>query len=220
MDDDALHELTAGYALDALDAGEARAYEQHLAHCPRCQQELATLSESASALAFAAEPAAPPAALRERILDAARAERSNVVPLRRSYASVGVRVLAVAASVAAVGLGIWNVVLHKRLDRSHEALRSVPLHGAAGSVVVGGDGQGTLVVAGLVAASGRQDLRGLGDPGRKGGSRPGSSRAGGSTIVVHLRRTLPSGAIVGVTVEKAGGANQPSAAPFITSAQV
>jgi anti-sigma-K factor RskA len=218
VDNNALHELTAGYALDALDASEERTYESHLAHCPRCQEELATLSASASALAFAAEPAEPPIALRERILEVARAERPNVVPLRPSYTSYGIRALAVAATVAAVGLGIWNVALHSRLDRSHEALRGIALHGAAGSVVVGPNGQGTLVVAGLKAPP----------PGktyeawviRDGKATPaGIFRSDGGTAVVHLRRPVPGGAIVGVTVEKAGGSTQPTSQPFITSAQ-
>ena len=219
MDDDALHELTAGYALDALDAADARAYEQHLAHCPRCQAELADLSAAAAALAYGAEPASPPAALRERILDAARAERSNVAPLRgRFRAENGLRALAVAASAAAVGLGIWNVVLHQQLDRSHEALRSVLLHGAAGSLVLGAGGQGTMVVANLVAAPAGKTYEawvienGKAEP-------AGIFEAGAKTIVVHLRRPVPSGAIVAVTIEREGGSQQPTARPFITSAQ-
>ena len=35
-----IHELTAGYALDALDADERWAYETHLAECKRCREEL------------------------------------------------------------------------------------------------------------------------------------------------------------------------------------
>ena len=217
MEDDALHELTAGYALDALEATEARAYEQHLAHCARCRHELAALSASAGALAFAAESAKPPAALRERILIAIRAERSNVVPLRgRFRADYGLRTLAVAASVAAIGLGVWNVVLQERLDRPDEALRSVLLHGATGSVLLGAGGQGTLVVADLVAAP----------PGKtyqawvieKGRAEPaGIFEAGAKTVVVHLGRPVPSGAIVAVTIEREGGSQQPTVRPLITS---
>ena len=119
MDDDALHELTAAYALDALEPVEALAYERHLAHCERCQAELAALSAAAGALAFGVDPAEPPAALRERILSEARAERSNVVPLqaygfyRRHYA----RVLAVAASTSAV----TSARLASSLPRDHGA---------------------------------------------------------------------------------------------------
>ncbi len=42
-----LHELSAAYALDALDSDERESYEAHLAGCEDCQRELATLSETA-----------------------------------------------------------------------------------------------------------------------------------------------------------------------------
>jgi anti-sigma factor RsiW len=67
MEADALHDLTAAYALDALDPEDARRYEAHLARCERCQDELAALSESASARAYATDAPAPPAELRARI---------------------------------------------------------------------------------------------------------------------------------------------------------
>ena len=34
MEADTIHELTAAYALDALDEREEREYEAHLARCP------------------------------------------------------------------------------------------------------------------------------------------------------------------------------------------
>jgi anti-sigma factor RsiW len=138
MADDAVHELSAAYALDALEPAEARAYEEHLAHCETCQRELAMLSATAGALALAAEPATPTPALRERILATARAERPNVVPLRPRARNYAMRALAVAATAAAVGLGIWNVALHNRLGRTHVE-----------AVVVD---RGTLVVTGLGTA--------------------------------------------------------------------
>jgi anti-sigma-K factor RskA len=221
MANDALHELTAGYALDALDAAESRAYERHLAHCPRCQEELAALSVGASALAFAAKTAEPSAALRERILEAAHAERPNVIPFRRpAYGFPRVTALvAVAASCAAIGLGLWSVVLSNRLDRSHEALRGVTLHGAAGSVVLGASGQGTLVVAGLKPApAGKTYEAWVIQDGKAAPA--GIFRAGGKTVVLRLGRPVPKGAVVAVTVERAGGSEQPTMRPFITSSQV
>ena len=41
MADEAIHDLTAAYALDALDAEEQELYEGHLATCERCREELA-----------------------------------------------------------------------------------------------------------------------------------------------------------------------------------
>src|SRR5204862_2437548 len=77
------HSLVAPYALDALDEGEEREFEDHLAHCERCREELTGLREAAAALAFATPPTTPPPELQQRILEQARSERPNVVPLHR-----------------------------------------------------------------------------------------------------------------------------------------
>ena len=114
---DELHELTAAYALDALEPAEERAYEAHLEECARCRDELAGLADTAAALAYAAGEASPPEALRGRILDAARAERTNVVPLRAAVGARPSRRSPAAAAVLVVGMGMWNVSLQHRLDR-------------------------------------------------------------------------------------------------------
>jgi anti-sigma-K factor RskA len=217
---DPVHGLTAGYALDALDEAEQRAYEQHLARCERCQAELAAFSTIAGALAFAAEPATPPPALRERILETARAERPNVVPLRaRSSSTTRVAALVAAvASVAAIGLAVWNVDLHDRLDRAHRAQTALALKGASGSVVVGANGEGTLTVTALRPA----------EPGktyeawviRDGKATRAGLFRGGKTSVVHLTKKVPHGAIVAITIEPAGGSEQPTTQPIVTSGQV
>jgi anti-sigma-K factor RskA len=218
MGDEAVHDLTAAYALDALEPEEARGYEEHLAGCERCREELASLQGAAGALAYAAPPARPPEELRGRILAAARAERPNVVPLRpRSWT----RPLAVAAAVAAcavVGLAVWNVSLHNRLDRAQEALRGVPLTGATGSVVVSG-GNGALVVSNLAPAPAGKTYQAWVIKGGRASS-AGTFGGGGRTIVFRLTRPLPAGAVVAVTLEPSGGVEQPTQKPFITSAPV
>ena len=70
-----IHELTAGYALDVLDADERWAYETHLVSCERCREELTSFWETAEALAVAASGPAPSQGLRGRILAAAGEER-------------------------------------------------------------------------------------------------------------------------------------------------
>ena len=76
-----IHELTAGYALDALDADERWAYETHLASCERCREELTSFWETTEALALAASGPSPSPGLRDRILASAREERQVVVPI-------------------------------------------------------------------------------------------------------------------------------------------
>src|SRR5207244_4712161 len=100
MEANALHDLTAAYALDALDPEDARDYEAHLARCDRCRDELASLSEAAGALAYATEAPAPPPELRARILQQARRERPHVVPLRPRWVAPVAAPAAVAACPA------------------------------------------------------------------------------------------------------------------------
>src|SRR5437868_15004754 len=120
MEADAIHELTAAYALDALDEREEREYEAHLARCPRCREELASFTETATSLAYGVESPMPPPDLRDRILERARAERPNVVPLRPAWRSWPAAAAA-GAACAALGLGIWAVTLSRPLDRERAA---------------------------------------------------------------------------------------------------
>jgi Anti-sigma-K factor rskA, C-terminal/Putative zinc-finger len=229
MDAEALHDLTAAYALHALDPDEARAYEAHLAHCERCRGELVDLSEGAVALAYAADGPAPPPELRERILAEARADRPNVVPLRPRWA-IPAAVTAVAAVAAAIALAIWATSLSDRLDRRDGQLQAqervaailgdpsshrVDIEGGRGSLVVNPAGQGALVLARLQQAS----------PGRtyeawvaQGGSpkRAGTFQGGGDVTAVALERPVPDGATVLVTEERSGGVDAPTTMPFVT----
>ncbi|MEU9138829.1 anti-sigma factor [Streptomyces sp. NPDC048404] len=66
-----LHSLAAPYALDALESDERRRFERHLKGCDRCAEEVRALTEDAVRLAWSTA-AAPPAALRARVLTAVR----------------------------------------------------------------------------------------------------------------------------------------------------
>ena len=66
MTDD-IHALSGAYAVDALDDIERAQFERHLAACPACQNEVASLRE-ASALLAETTVAAPSAQLRDRVL--------------------------------------------------------------------------------------------------------------------------------------------------------
>ncbi len=43
-----LHSLVAPYALDALNESDARSFEEHLALCERCREELAGAARGGS----------------------------------------------------------------------------------------------------------------------------------------------------------------------------
>src|SRR5579864_4166469 len=130
MDAETLHELTAAYVLDALDGAELEAFEVHLQHCERCRDEVAELASPAAALAYGAPAVTLPSALRERILEAVHEERAAV------------------AACAAIALGAFDLSLHDQLSREQtQALRSVPITGAHGSVVVADGGSGALLLS-------------------------------------------------------------------------
>jgi anti-sigma factor RsiW len=110
-----LHELTAGYALDALDPEEQERYEAHLATCEPCRDELQGFWQVSAALGRAAGGLQPPASLRGRILEQAHSERPKVVPLRRRF-TLPVLLPAAVAAAAAIAIGIWAVGLSRELD--------------------------------------------------------------------------------------------------------
>lgn len=64
-----VHTLSGAYALDALDPEEAAEFRRHLAECPACRDEVREL-RSAAARMGAAEAVSPPAELKDRVLAA------------------------------------------------------------------------------------------------------------------------------------------------------
>jgi anti-sigma-K factor RskA len=219
---DELHDLTAGYALDALDAEERRAYEAHLSGCSACQEELASFWEVTGSLAYASARPAPSPELRGRLLDAARAERPNVVPLRPRRLVVPVlSTVAAVAAVVAIGLGLWASSLSSQLDdaRAVSAVlgdpgaRAIALQGADGRLVVDGHGRAVLMVEGLpeapsgkayevwVIQDGRPDRAGMFQDER----------------LVTLDRMVPRGSTVAVTVEDEGGVDAPTGQPIFSA---
>jgi hypothetical protein len=229
MDTEALHDLTAPYALHALDSEDERAYERHLAHCERCRRELADLSETATALAYAADGPAPPAGLRDRILDAARAERPNVVPLRSRWA-IPAAATAVVAVAAAVALAIWATSLSRSLDDERSARRAEQRAAAivgdpAAHRVDVAEGRGTLYVTPSGSAALVLTRLEHAHPGRTyeawiaNGGKPkpaGTFEGGGAVVTVPLEGRVPDGAQVMVTEERDGGVDAPTTTPFVS----
>jgi anti-sigma-K factor RskA len=62
-----IHGLVGAYAVDAIDEQERSAFELHLAECPECQAEVASLQEAANQLSLMTETA-PPSSMRSAVL--------------------------------------------------------------------------------------------------------------------------------------------------------
>jgi anti-sigma-K factor RskA len=215
MERTGIHELSAAYALDALDGDDRREFEEHLTRCSECQEAVATFQETGASLAYQAEMPPPPPALKARILEQARRERSNVMPLRRRWMLPATATVAAAAACAAIGLGIWATSLHNELGERPEA---VPLSGASGSLIVTHDDQATLVVRDLPPAPAGSTYEAWVI--ESGNPVPAGTFAGGGHVAFQLTRDVAKGAVVAVTLERAGGVARPTTKPLITTEPV
>jgi anti-sigma factor RsiW len=217
-----VHELTAGYALDAGGPAERATFEEHLSSCERCRAELQGFWQVSGALAHAAGGPTPPASLRDRILEQARSERSNVVPLRpRRLLVPALSSAAAVAAVAAIGLGLWAASLSGDLDGARGELavledptaRTFSTEGGKADLVVTQRGDAALVVRALPTAPEGKDYEIWvfedGVPKRAGlFEQPG---------VALLTRPVAAGQMVAVTLEPDGGLDAPSGAPLLTA---
>jgi len=149
----------AAEALGALDGDEAAAVQAHLRECEACREELASLRETAAALAYAV-PAAPmeagrSARLRARLLaraaaDAAESPRvpaaepapapreaPGVIPITRARGrpALPAWLAAAAAVVLLIGAGTYAARLKGRYDALRE--RYAALDGERGQLARG-----------------------------------------------------------------------------------
>jgi anti-sigma factor RsiW len=217
---DNVHELSALYALDVLSGDERARFEDHLEGCERCRSELEGLRDAATSLAFAVEGPPVPVGLRDRILDAARAEGQNVVPFRsRRSAAVSVAAaIAVAASAAAVALGVWASSLDSSLSHERATVsiltdphaRHISLKGAAGQLVVAPTGEAVLSVDLPKPPKGKTYEAWVADP----SIRPAGVFSGQTT---KLRVPVRRGAQVMVSLERAGGSDAPTTTPIVST---
>ena len=135
-----IHALSGAYAVDALDDIERAQFERHLAECPACTSEVASLREAAALLAETTMTA-PSAELRDRVL----ADITNVRPLppvawQSAEAEVEATVTALeprrrrrvvtflAAVAAAVTIGtggiVWQQLSDDPLSRTDEVIQA------------------------------------------------------------------------------------------------
>lgn len=236
-----LHQLTGAYALDALDAEERRAFEEHLATCPSCAVEVRELRATAATLAVASRTE-PPESLRSAILSAARAtpqdpaatSDARVVQLRARRMSRLLRVAAAGLAAALVGVGSWAVVLHREnatLVAESMGITAVLTSpdASTASGTVDGSGRATVVTSREKAES---VFIGSGLPIPENDrtyqlwyiDAGGTARSAGTfvpasdgTVVRQLAGSTPaSTTTVGLTIEPAGGSTAPTSPPVLT----
>jgi anti-sigma-K factor RskA len=212
MEHTEIHELSAAYALNALEPEQRAEFEEHLLRCAECRETVSIFQETAALLAHGVEAPAPPPALGRRIMEQARRERANVVPLRPRWVLPATATVAAVAACAAIGLGVWTAILNDRLDARPEI---VALEGTNGSLIVSSAGEGTLMMEELgVAPAGKTYEAWVildGNP------LPAGTFSGGGRVAFALTREVPDGAVVAVTIERAGGVQKPTTTPLFSS---
>ena len=148
---ESVRDLAASFVLDALPEDEMAAVREHLATCPEPHPEIAELGEMVPVLHAAVRPAEPPAALKDRIMAAAAADleertrtaaladapaRMDATPRSAAPADRPITIsgrrqprwswaLGIAAVLAIVLLGGWNLSLRSQLDNAQQYQRAV-----------------------------------------------------------------------------------------------
>ena len=163
-------DATAAYLLGALDENERTAFEDHLAGCPACRDEVEHLLPAARALPISVEPVDPSPALKARIMAEVEREASLLAaagpeadrpprPARRRLRLPSLRVprlvpaaVAAALLVVGVGIGIGVTQLSSGSDRTIQAqvLKTSNGQRANAELEINGD-EARLVARGLPA---------------------------------------------------------------------
>lgn len=128
MDHRELRQRSADYALGMLGDEERRQLEVHLDGCEECARAVADAMSATGALGLMVDQVEPPPSLRARVLAAAAGPQA-LEPQRphaaaRARASGAPAWLALAASLAAVALGIYSWHLRGRVESLEGELRA------------------------------------------------------------------------------------------------
>jgi anti-sigma-K factor RskA len=245
MNCDEVSELLPAYALGALDPSELEAVEAHLATCALHGEALA-FELTGARLSELAPEMEPPAALRERILTAAGAADEGVIWSRPdAEAGRGVMWTDTEDRGAAPGAGLsWWSAWWGRLQFTPYAAAAVLVLAVIGFValdLVGDDGGpvtrtastngvSTTLVYERAAAAGTISFEGL--PALDAGSvyqlwtiapdaNPASAglleRGDDGTASQAVAGDFADGTTFAITVEPAGGSEQPTTEPLIAT---
>ena len=146
MNHDELQSLLGAYALDALDADEARAVEAHLAECPRCRAEVAVHRETVALLANVGGEAPP--AIWDRIgaeISFGGGTGAAMPPMparvvrfrgRPGVARPVMATVALAAAALVAVLGVSTIRLENRVNNLRDAVSAGGLQQAVAAAVL------------------------------------------------------------------------------------
>ncbi|MBN0042576.1 anti-sigma factor [Streptomyces actuosus] len=235
------HLAAGAYVLHALPPDEEAAFERHMDGCRACRREVAELAEAVSDLSLAeAETAAVPARLHQRVLreiDRIEQERSpaaHLPPGRRHKLLSWALAASLVVAAALGGVAAWQYSRAQDARAQAAALQSgsdtltrvltapdATLHtgditggGAAAVVISRADNQAAFLATGLPALSAGKVYE-LWYAAPSGDLRPAGLLPGtGGRPARVLDRPVDGAVAVGLTVEPAGGSEQPTTEPL------
>jgi anti-sigma factor RsiW len=225
------HLLTGAYALDALDDLDRARVERHLRECPECAAEAAEFREVGTWLADRVA-ATPPPAMRSRVLALAHETRQVPPTTPAHLPRVRPRRLLAGAAAAVllaggVGLGAVAWQNHEAADLARTQAAQItdvmtdPARRESAGQVSGG-GTATVVAADGAAVFAARDL----EPPAEGTTYQ-LWVLGGDEIrsagLLHVEDGVarayvadaPAGSSLAVSVEPAGGSEQPTTTPVV-----
>ncbi|QGN58769.1 anti-sigma factor domain-containing protein [Nostocoides sp. HKS02] len=238
-----IHGLSGAYAVDALDPEERMAFEQHLAQCPECQAEVASLRATATNLS-ALSATQPPPALRASVLAAITTVRplppleppvappavdatSVVVPLRSRRPRVPWLLAAAAAVVLGIGGLAWSpwhtgagrtqLTATEQVLRADDAQRLQKTIGSARATIVRSVslGKAVIIADNMPAAPLGKDYQlWLEFPGKGMVSAGLMPHDARPTLTMPLEGDASKAIAAGITVEPTGGSPAPTSAPI------
>lgn len=156
MPDGDIHTDVAAYALGRLDPGDAARFEQHLAGCAGCREELGELAPAARLLTLAGPADEPPSDLQARTFMAIEREAGSRVmapaspahrgrPRRRRALRLVLAGAAAAAVIVAVLAGVRLGEQRQPGTREVDTVLVTPAGARGGAAVVTAVGIGRIV---------------------------------------------------------------------------
>jgi len=243
MNNERFEDLKDAYVLDALPEEERRGFEEFLAAHPERQAEIDELGAVAGLLAFSPEEQEPTPELRERIMEVVEAEAAPRRERRGSLLAglagyIGARGLAFgAAALLIIGLLSWNLLLQGQVDdlegqvqnsRSQvedlqaQQTQAVQLsgtwknQGADAEVASISDDKIVLVADNLPSVPEGQTCQIWVIKGDVPES-SGLFQPGGTETAAPITTPIKKGDTIAVTVEPAGGSEQPTTDPVLSA---
>ncbi|CAL9497347.1 hypothetical protein SUDANB121_03382 [Nocardiopsis dassonvillei] len=231
------HTLSGAYALDALAPEEAVRFEDHLSRCDSCVQEVRGFAETVALLGTAAE-SPPPPGLRDRVLAEVSRTRQLAPPPallaepgRRWWTRGSTWMLAACLAVAvALGAVAWEQARSIRALQENERLVAAVLSDPESQYTTAEPMEGVFVAAVYSEAHGSLVFSGHGlEPLEREDYQLWFTRADGTVYSAGVLPVDDRGVVapvpaatrgagtegVAVTIEPAGGSEQPTSDPIM-----